>query len=103
MAVRAVPVSEMHLLDNVPENDAAKFCLPTSAQGGGENGVGDGRRGVKMWKEKEKRFVVMGHRGNGMNMLELSDRRMKAIRENTIRSFLNAGKLGLDFVEFDVQ
>ncbi|CAH9051934.1 unnamed protein product [Cuscuta epithymum] len=103
MAVRAVPVSEMHLLDNVPENDRAKFCLPTSAQGGGENGNGEGRRGVKMWKEKEKRFVVMGHRGNGMNMLELSDRRMKAIRENTIRSFLNAGKLGLDFVEFDVQ
>ncbi|CAH9080297.1 unnamed protein product [Cuscuta europaea] len=103
MAVRAVPVSEKHLLDNVPENDGAKFCLPTSAQGGGENGNVDGRRGVKMWREKEKRFVVMGHRGNGMNMLELSDRRMKAIRENTIRSFLNAGKVGLDFVEFDVQ
>lgn len=71
---------------------------------GGENANDDGKRTKNvLWKNKEKKFVVMGHRGSGMNMPEFSDRRMKAIRENTIRSFRNAGKFDLDFVEFDVQ
>lgn len=42
---------------------------------------------------------MVGHRGSGMNM----DLRMKAIKENSILSFNEAGKSGVDFVEFDVQ
>ena len=48
-------------------------------------------------------FLVIGHRGSGMNMLQSSDRRMKAIKENSIRSFNNAAEFSVDFVEFDVQ
>lgn len=52
---------------------------------------------------KEPKFLVIGHRGNGMNMLQSSDLRMKAIKENTILSFNTAGKHPIDFIEFDVQ
>lgn len=49
------------------------------------------------------KFLVVGHRGSGMNMLQSADRRMKAIKENSIASFNTAGKFAVDFVEFDVQ
>jgi len=52
---------------------------------------------------KLPKFVVIGHRGNGMNVLQSSDRRMRAIKENTIMSFNAASTFPLDFVEFDVQ
>ncbi|CAN1838280.1 Glycerophosphodiester phosphodiesterase GDPD3 [Linum perenne] len=52
---------------------------------------------------KFPKFVVMGHRGSGMNMLQSSDSRMKSIKENTLLSFNSAAKLPLDFIEFDVQ
>lgn len=38
-----------------------------------------------------------------MNMLQSSDLRMKAVKENTILSFNTAGKYAVDFIEFDVQ
>lgn len=38
-----------------------------------------------------------------MNMLQSSDRRMKAIKENSILSFNAAADFSVDFVEFDVQ
>lgn len=47
--------------------------------------------------------MVIGHRGSGMNMLNSTDVRLKAIKENSILSFNEAGKSGVDFVEFDVQ
>lgn len=47
--------------------------------------------------------MIMGHRGSGVNMLQSSNPRMKAIRENTITSFNEAAKLDIDFIEFDVQ
>ena len=56
------------------------------------------RNGFKMPK-----FVVVGHRGSGMNVLQSSDPRMKAIKENSIVSFNAAAKFPIDFVEFDVQ
>ena len=56
------------------------------------------RSGLKMPK-----FVVIGHRGNGMNVLQSSDRRMRAIKENSIMSFNAAANFPLDFIEFDVQ
>ncbi len=52
---------------------------------------------------KFPKFVVMGHRGSGMNMLESSDPRMKTIKENSILSFNAAAKFPIDFIEFDVQ
>lgn len=38
-----------------------------------------------------------------MNILQSPDRRMKAIKENTIRSFNAAANYPVDYVEFDVQ
>lgn len=52
---------------------------------------------------KLQKFMVIGHRGSGMNMLNSTDVRLKAIKENSILSFNEAGKSGVDFVEFDVQ
>lgn len=48
-------------------------------------------------------FMVMGHRGCGMNMVQSSDPRMKSFKENSILSFNLAAKLPIDFIEFDVQ
>ncbi|WOG81752.1 hypothetical protein DCAR_0100903 [Daucus carota subsp. sativus] len=49
------------------------------------------------------KFAVIGHRGNGMNVLNSSDTRMKHVKENSILSFNTAASFPLDFVEFDVQ
>lgn len=49
------------------------------------------------------KFMVMGHRGSGMNMLQSYDTRLKCIKENSILSFNSAAKFPIDFVEFDVQ
>ncbi|CAA7041606.1 unnamed protein product [Microthlaspi erraticum] len=49
------------------------------------------------------KFVVMGHRGFGMNMLQSPDEKMKSIRENSILSFNVAADFPIDFIEFDVQ
>lgn len=43
--------------------------------------------------------MLIGHRGSGMN----KDLRLKAIKENSILSFNEAGRSSVDFVEFDVQ
>lgn len=52
---------------------------------------------------KIPKFAVIGHRGNGMNMLNSSDSRMKHDKENSLLSFNTAATYPLDFVEFDVQ
>lgn len=52
---------------------------------------------------KAPRFLVIGHRGSGMNILQSSDRRMKAFKENSILSFNAASQFPIDYVEFDVQ
>ncbi|GJM85098.1 hypothetical protein PR202_ga01519 [Eleusine coracana subsp. coracana] len=49
------------------------------------------------------RFSVIGHRGKGMNALASPDRRMQEVRENTVRSFNDAARFPVDYVEFDVQ
>lgn len=61
-------------------------------------GVEMGRGGFRPPK-----FVVIGHRGNGMNVLQSPDRRMKAFKENSILSFNAAADYFADFIEFDVQ
>ncbi|KAL6135950.1 hypothetical protein ACLB2K_068175 [Fragaria x ananassa] len=93
MALKAVHVSDVPNLDQVPEN-ASLQCYSTRFS----KGVEFGRVASRIPK-----FLVIGHRGNGMNALQSSDRRMRAIKENTITSFNTAAKYPLDFVEFDVQ
>ncbi|MFS7956443.1 putative glycerophosphodiester phosphodiesterase [Helianthus anomalus] len=53
--------------------------------------------------EHSPKFVVIGHRGHGMNMLQSTDRRMKAFKENSILSFNKAANHSVDYIEFDVQ
>ncbi|KAL4192052.1 hypothetical protein AMTRI_Chr06g192090 [Amborella trichopoda] len=91
MALKAVHVSDVPNLDHVPESVAlsASLYMP-------------GIESVRM-NYKPPMFMVIGHRGSGMNMLQSPDKRMKAIKENTILSFNNAAKADLNFVEFDVQ
>ncbi|KAK9927539.1 hypothetical protein M0R45_024720 [Rubus argutus] len=84
MALKAVHVSDVPNLDQVPENASLAFS--------------NGRVVSRIPK-----FLVIGHRGNGMNALQSSDNRMRAIKENSILSFNTAAKFPLDFVEFDVQ
>ncbi|KAF1889492.1 hypothetical protein Lal_00024819 [Lupinus albus] len=52
---------------------------------------------------KVPKFVVIGHRGHGMNALQSIDRRMRAIKENSIMSFNAAANFPIDFIEFDIQ
>jgi glycerophosphoryl diester phosphodiesterase len=54
-------------------------------------------------EQKPAKFLVVGHRGKGMNSLASPDRRMKEIKENSILSFNAAGRFPIDLVEFDVQ
>ncbi|CAA7043595.1 unnamed protein product [Microthlaspi erraticum] len=85
MALRTVLVSD------VP-------CLPDSVYGLAE--------GLDLSKPKSFRmpgFSVIGHRGNGMNVLQSSDRRTRGFKENSILSFNSAAKFPIDFIEFDVQ
>ncbi|KAJ4829003.1 Lysophospholipase D gdpd1 [Turnera subulata] len=92
MALKAVHVSDVPNLDQVHENASALYASRFS-------------KGVEFNKTAYKipKFLVVGHRGHGMNSLQSSDRRMKAIKENSITSFKAAAKFPLDFIEFDVQ
>ncbi|GJV84904.1 glycerophosphodiester phosphodiesterase GDPD1, chloroplastic-like protein [Tanacetum coccineum] len=51
----------------------------------------------------DREFMVIGHRGAGMNLVQSDDPKMKFIKENTVLAFNAAGDIGVDFVEFDVQ
>ncbi|XP_038877408.1 glycerophosphodiester phosphodiesterase GDPD1, chloroplastic-like [Benincasa hispida] len=93
MALKAVHVSDVPHLDQVPDN--ASLALYSNRF---SKGVELGRKVFRASK-----FLVIGHRGSGMNALQSSDRRMRAIKENSILSFNAAAKFPIDFVEFDVQ
>ncbi|XP_015881656.3 glycerophosphodiester phosphodiesterase GDPD1, chloroplastic [Ziziphus jujuba] len=98
MALKAVHVSDVPNLDQVQEN-AALALFRSSCLSVGVNGEGEEiKKGYNLGK-----FVVMGHRGSGMNMLQSSDGRMKSIKENSILSFNTAAQFPIDFIEFDVQ
>ncbi|OMO50118.1 Glycerophosphoryl diester phosphodiesterase [Corchorus capsularis] len=95
MALKAVHVSDVPNLDQVPENAALALCSTRFSTGVNEHEEKSGYRFDK--------FVVMGHRGSGMNMLQSADPRMKSTKENSILSFNEAAKYPIDFIEFDVQ
>ncbi|XP_051141243.1 glycerophosphodiester phosphodiesterase GDPD1, chloroplastic isoform X2 [Andrographis paniculata] len=95
MALKAVHVSDVPTLDHVPDNNALYASRFTTRVELG--------RGASLKDHNNKKFLVIGHRGNGMNMLQSSDLRMKAVKENTILSFNTASQYPIDFIEFDVQ
>ncbi|KVI09198.1 Glycerophosphoryl diester phosphodiesterase [Cynara cardunculus var. scolymus] len=94
MATKAVHVSDVPNLDHVPENAASLSLYATRRP----TGVDVSKNGKSFPK-----FTVIGHRGHGMNILQSTDRRMKAFKENSILSFNNAAKHPIDYIEFDVQ
>ncbi|KAM0905419.1 hypothetical protein ACQ4PT_017394 [Festuca glaucescens] len=49
------------------------------------------------------RLALIGHRGKGMNALSSPDRRLQEVKENSVRSFNEAARFAIDYVEFDVQ
>ncbi|KAF2286450.1 hypothetical protein GH714_017024 [Hevea brasiliensis] len=102
MALKAVHVSDVPNLDQVPENAACSLCTTRFTNKSVNDHEGD-HDGTEQLPFKFPKFVVMGHRGSGMNMLQCSDIRMKSIKENSILSFNAAAKLPVDFIEFDVQ
>ncbi|KAJ6370143.1 hypothetical protein OIU76_028421 [Salix suchowensis] len=94
MALQAVHVCDVHNLDHVPDNASLSLYSTRFS------------KGVELNREatfKMPKFMVVGHRGNGMNLLQSTDGRMKEIKENSIMSFNSAAKHPIDFIEFDVQ
>ncbi|KAF3323604.1 glycerophosphodiester phosphodiesterase gde1-like protein [Carex littledalei] len=91
MALKAAHVSGVPSLDHVPEVPAISLSSPRLPPG------------VVKAGQKPTKFLVVGHRGKGMNALASPDRRMKEIKENSILSFNAAGRFPIDLVEFDVQ
>ncbi|CAN1295829.1 Glycerophosphodiester phosphodiesterase GDPD1, chloroplastic [Linum perenne] len=101
MALKAVHVSDVPTLDLVPDNAAASFSLfsPRFSSGLEMNKISTKGGGAYRFPK----FLVVGHRGHGMNNFQSVDPRMKAIKENTLLSFNSAARFPIDFVEFDVQ
>ncbi|KAK8619018.1 hypothetical protein V6N13_132987 [Hibiscus sabdariffa] len=95
MALKAVNVSDVPNLDQVPENNASLYSSRFNSEGMELN--------VEAASFRAPKFLVIGHRGHGMNIMQSSDSRMEAIKENTILSFNSAAKFPIDFIEFDVQ
>ncbi|KAG2411454.1 hypothetical protein I3760_Q003900 [Carya illinoinensis] len=94
MALKAVHVSDVPNLDQVPDNASLSLYSTRFPKG-----VDMGRGGAY----RIPKFLVIGHRGHGMNVLQSSDKRMRAIKENSIASFNAASSFPIDFIEFDVQ
>ncbi|XP_048502544.1 glycerophosphodiester phosphodiesterase GDPD1, chloroplastic isoform X2 [Beta vulgaris subsp. vulgaris] len=90
MALKAIHLAE------VPNYDHSNF-VPENATILSSTYISSGCAG------KSRKFMVMGHRGSGMNIMQSSDPQMKCFKENSILSFNNAAQFNLDFIEFDVQ
>ncbi|KAK9064708.1 hypothetical protein SSX86_016090 [Deinandra increscens subsp. villosa] len=99
MAVKtAIHFSDVSHLDQVNDTATAtaSLSLLTTSLPTGGSGVSNGRKIVP-------KFMVVGHRGHGMNILQSPDKRLKVYKENSILSFNKAANHPLDFIEFDVQ
>ncbi|XP_010551943.1 PREDICTED: glycerophosphodiester phosphodiesterase GDPD1, chloroplastic [Tarenaya hassleriana] len=79
MALKAVHVTDVPSLTKVPEKVTFSGGVETAS------------------------FVVVGHRGHGMNLLPSPDPSFPTFLENSISSFNAAAKFPIHFVEFDVQ
>ncbi|XP_008790725.3 glycerophosphodiester phosphodiesterase GDPD1, chloroplastic [Phoenix dactylifera] len=93
MALMAIHVSHVPILDNVPKSPSVALSSTLFP------------KGAEMVRPpwKATGLVVVGHRGNGMNVLTSQDRRMTAVKENSLLSFNRASRFPIDFIEFDVQ
>ncbi|GMF13782.1 unnamed protein product [Phytophthora lilii] len=60
---------------------------------------------VNVWRSywRERPPLTIGHRGMGRSYYQVDGYRLALTRENTLASFILAGRSGADFVEFDVQ
>ncbi|PRQ39826.1 putative glycerophosphodiester phosphodiesterase [Rosa chinensis] len=98
MAIKALQLCFFPKLLQVQEYPTLPFfCSPLMTQGGNDESE------ERKCRHKWPKLVLIGHRGNGMNMLQSSDIRMRGIKENSILSFNTAAQFPIDFVEFDVQ
>ncbi|KAI4375218.1 hypothetical protein MLD38_013115 [Melastoma candidum] len=97
MALKAVHVSDVPCINHVPDSPAALSPFPTGAANPLPSSF------VCFLIGSTPKFVVIGHRGHGMNAIQSPDRRFRSFMENTILSFNSAATHSLDFVEFDVQ
>ncbi|PWA87735.1 PLC-like phosphodiesterase, TIM beta/alpha-barrel domain-containing protein [Artemisia annua] len=96
MAVKAaMHVTDVSHLDQVNDSAASLSSLYATRLTNGLD-VSNGPKSLP-------KFMVVGHRGHGMNLLQSTDKRMKAYKENSITSFNNAANHALDYIEFDVQ
>ncbi|GAB4828547.1 hypothetical protein Ancab_018206 [Ancistrocladus abbreviatus] len=88
---RVSGISNLHLVpDDLAASTTTTLFSPSCSIGGGGGGEGEN-------------FVVVGHRGSGMNVVQSADPRMRAFKENSILSFNAAALSNIHFVEFDVQ
>nr|XP_043606906.1 glycerophosphodiester phosphodiesterase GDPD2-like [Erigeron canadensis] len=94
----AILVSDMPHFDQVNDTSAASLSLYATRLPTGLD-MSNSNNGRKVMPK----FMVVGHRGHGMNVLQSTDKRMKAYKENSILSFNNAANHPLDYIEFDVQ
>ncbi|WOL15897.1 glycerophosphodiester phosphodiesterase GDPD1, chloroplastic-like [Canna indica] len=94
MALKAVHVSEVPTLDQVPGSPSVAVLHSAPAEA---------MRLPEKTTSRRAGFMVVGHRGNGMNALASADRRMRAAKENSLLSFNRAARFPVDFIEFDVQ
>ncbi|KAJ0844090.1 putative glycerophosphodiester phosphodiesterase [Helianthus annuus] len=92
----AIHISDVSHLDQVNDATAASLSLYATRLPTGLDGGHNGRKIIP-------KFMVVGHRGHGMNILQSTDKRLKAYKENSILSFNHAANYPLDFIEFDVQ
>lgn len=97
MATKAVHVSDVPHLDHVPENVTSFSLYATDTR------LPNFSVDVSKKDDNSPKFMVIGHRGHGMNILHSADRRMKVFKENSILSFNAAAKHPIDYIEFDVQ
>ncbi|KAK8653201.1 hypothetical protein V6N13_127211 [Hibiscus sabdariffa] len=93
-ALKVFHVSDVPNLDQVPEKASLSLYSTRFSKGVELNRAASCRT---------PNFLLIGHRGHGMNISQSSDSRMKAIKENSLLSFNSAAKFPLDFIEFDVQ
>ncbi|KAL0923357.1 hypothetical protein M5K25_007411 [Dendrobium thyrsiflorum] len=87
MALKAVPVIEIPIIDQVPEPLSIALSSPRLSE-----------LAITAETSKPASFAVIGHRGNGMNLPSSA-----AMRENSILSFNEASRFRIPFIEFDVQ
>lgn len=97
MALKTAHITRLPNLDHVSSNVSTFNTFHQNHHHDDENNSDDNV------KKPNGEFMVIGHRGTGMNLLQSNEPRMKVVKENSILAFNTAGKYNLDYIEFDVQ